>query len=91
MAIAEPQTSSPAAPAADPAKVDAFRRWGYLAADLDPLERLRPESHPALGDLTDPAVQGLRRIYSGPLGVELPDRCTHPPRHNPKDAISSSP
>jgi 2-oxoglutarate dehydrogenase E1 component len=71
MAIAEPQTTLPAPPAPDPAKVDAFRRWGYLAADLDPLGRLRPESHPALGDLTDPAVQGLRRIYSGPIGVEF--------------------
>src|SRR5690349_10680458 len=71
MAIAEPQPTAPPTPAPDPAKVDAFRRWGYLAADLDPLERLRPESHPALGDLTDPAVQGLRRIYSGPLGVEF--------------------
>ncbi len=32
---------------------------------------MRPERHPALGDLTAPAVQELRRIYSGPIGVEF--------------------
>ncbi|HEY8021905.1 MAG TPA: 2-oxoglutarate dehydrogenase E1 component, partial [Thermoanaerobaculia bacterium] len=77
MAIAAPQPTAPSASsvssglAPDPERVDAFRRWGYLAADLDPLERLRPELHPALGDLTDPSVQELRRVYAGPIGVEF--------------------
>jgi 2-oxoglutarate dehydrogenase E1 component len=71
MALAEAQQTAASAPNPDPRQVDAFRRWGYLAADLDPLERLRPERHPALGDLTDPAVQELRRTYSGPIGVEF--------------------
>src|ERR1044071_2545132 len=66
-AILEPRQRT----AVDPQRLDEFRRWGYLAADLDPLERLRPDSHPALGDLTDPAVASLRELYAGPLGVEV--------------------
>lgn len=53
----------------------AFRRWGYLAADLDALGRLEPYEH---ADITD-AVRGARksdvdrwrRIYCGPVGVEF--------------------
>jgi len=71
MAIAEAQPGASPATRPDPQTVDSFRRWGYLAADLDPLERLKPEEHPALGDLTDPAVQELRRTYCGPIGVEF--------------------
>ncbi len=66
-AILEPRQRT----AVDPQRLDEFRRWGYLAADLDPLERLRPDSHPALGDLTDPAVAQLRELYAGPIGVEF--------------------
>ncbi|HEV7515344.1 MAG TPA: thiamine pyrophosphate-dependent enzyme, partial [Thermoanaerobaculia bacterium] len=64
-------THLPPAAAPDPRTVDAFRRWGYLAADLDPLERLKPERHPELGDLGDPANAELARIYCGPIGVEF--------------------
>ena len=71
MAIAEAQPAATVTPSPDPQTVDAFRRWGYLAADLDPLDRLKPERHPALGDLTAPAVQDLRRVYAGPIGVEF--------------------
>jgi 2-oxoglutarate dehydrogenase E1 component len=55
---------------------DAFRRWGYLQADLDPLGRLQPVEHP---DLTE-AAQGkaaaataerYRTIYCGPIGAEF--------------------
>jgi 2-oxoglutarate dehydrogenase E1 component len=68
---AQPAQPTDARLTADPLTVDSFRRWGYLAADLDPLERLTPEHHPALGDLTDPKVAELRRIYCGPIGVEF--------------------
>ena len=51
--------------------LDLFRRWGYLAADLDPLGRLQPEFHPELGDLRDPAVAHLRAVYCGPVGAEF--------------------
>ena len=63
---------------------DLFRRWGYLAADLDPLGRLAPLHHPdldaALRDAEHSAeAAGWRRIYCGPIGAEFmhlphPDR-----------------
>ncbi len=50
--------------------MDAFRRWGYLQANLDPLGHFAPLPHPELdspGDMADDA----RRIYSGSIGVEF--------------------
>jgi len=55
--------------------MDAFRRWGYLQAELDPLGHFAPLPHPEL-DVTGEAADAARRIYSGSIGVEfmhLPD------------------
>ncbi|HEX4312265.1 MAG TPA: 2-oxoglutarate dehydrogenase E1 component [Acidobacteriaceae bacterium] len=56
---------------------DAFRRWGYLQAHLDPLEQyLAPLSVPEL-DLDNGSAAEARRIYSGTIGAEfmhLPSR-----------------
>jgi 2-oxoglutarate dehydrogenase E1 component len=50
--------------------LDAFRRWGYLQAQLDDLGRLPPLPHPELaGD--GPEVAAARAVYCGHLGVEL--------------------
>jgi 2-oxoglutarate dehydrogenase E1 component len=53
---------------------DAFRRWGFLAADLDPLERLQPYSHPDLEEAVAGArgsdVERWRSIYSSVVGIE---------------------
>jgi len=49
---------------------DAYRRWGYLEADLDPLGFLRPVPHSDLcveGEL----AQEARRVYCGTVGVEF--------------------
>jgi len=49
---------------------DAFRHWGYLEADLDPLGFLQPVPHPDLqmqGEYADEA----RRIYCGTIGAEF--------------------
>src|SRR5579863_6754242 len=49
---------------------DAFRRWGYLEADLDPLGFLRRQPHPDLridGEFAEQA----RRVYCGTVGVEF--------------------
>jgi 2-oxoglutarate dehydrogenase E1 component len=49
---------------------DAFRRWGYLEADLDPLGFLRPVPHsdlPVDGEL----AQEARRVYCGTVGAEF--------------------
>ncbi len=50
--------------------LDAFRRWGYLEADLDPLGFLKPVQVPELqmnGDLAREA----RKVYCGTIGVEF--------------------
>ncbi len=61
--------------ATDDRVTDAFRRWGYLEAALDPLGLVPPRRHvelPAQGD----EVVRARQWYCGPIGVEfmhLPD------------------
>ena len=62
----------------DPQILDAFRRWGYLQADLDWLGRLDPLAHPEL-DVEAPGVEEARRWYCGTLAAEFmhipdPDR-----------------
>jgi 2-oxoglutarate dehydrogenase E1 component len=61
----------PAATSADRERtLDAYRRWGYLEADLDPLGRMPPAAHaglPAAGDGADQA----RRWYCGTLAAEF--------------------
>jgi 2-oxoglutarate dehydrogenase E1 component len=54
---------------------DAYRRWGYLQADLDPLARLAPFEH---ADISDARSLGgrdenekWRSIYCGPIGFEF--------------------
>jgi 2-oxoglutarate dehydrogenase E1 component len=55
---------------------DAFRRWGYLQADLDPLGDLKPVAMPEL-DVSGPEAEAARRFYCATIGVEfmhIPDR-----------------
>jgi len=49
---------------------DAFRRWGYLEADLDPLGFLHPVPHADL-QIDGEFAQEARRIYCGTIGVEF--------------------
>jgi 2-oxoglutarate dehydrogenase E1 component len=49
---------------------DAFRRWGYYEATLDPLGFFAPMQHPDL-QLTGAAAEEARRIYCGTVGVEF--------------------
>jgi 2-oxoglutarate dehydrogenase E1 component len=49
---------------------DAYRRWGYLEADLDPLGFIRPVPHsdlPTEGEF----AQEARRVYCGTVGAEF--------------------
>lgn len=49
---------------------DAFRRWGYLQANLDPLGFLKPLKSPDLefeGEIADEA----RRYYCGSIGADF--------------------
>ncbi|MEP6645274.1 MAG: 2-oxoglutarate dehydrogenase E1 component [Acidobacteriaceae bacterium] len=50
--------------------LEAFRTWGYLEADLDPLGFLAPEPYPGL-QLDGEFVAEARRIYCGTVGVEF--------------------
>ncbi|MGD8412905.1 MAG: 2-oxoglutarate dehydrogenase E1 component [Candidatus Latescibacterota bacterium] len=53
---------------------EAFRRWGYLSANLDPLNRLAPYEHPDLTEAiaaADDDVARWKSIYTGDLGFEF--------------------
>src|SRR5579862_4290790 len=55
---------------------DAFRRWGYLQANLDPLGGLKPVAMTEL-DVSGAVAEEARRIYCGSIGAEfmhIPDR-----------------
>jgi 2-oxoglutarate dehydrogenase E1 component len=49
---------------------DAFRRWGYYEATLDPLGIFQPQKLADL-ELTGEAAEEARRIYCGNIGVEF--------------------
>jgi 2-oxoglutarate dehydrogenase E1 component len=54
----------------DEAIFDAFRRWGYLAADLDPVGYLQPLAPPELA-LEGETAARARRCYCGSIGAEF--------------------
>src|SRR5512134_2771639 len=54
---------------------DAYRRWGFLQADVDPLQRMAAFEHP---DIADARVMGASAdnekwssVYCGPIGFEF--------------------
>jgi 2-oxoglutarate dehydrogenase E1 component len=49
---------------------EAFRRWGFLEADLDPLGLFKPLKYPDL-ERAGPAADEARRIYCGSVGAEF--------------------
>src|SRR5260370_20584370 len=49
---------------------DAFRRWGYLEASLDPLGFFKPQPHPELA-LEGEAASQARKIYCGTIGADF--------------------
>ena len=49
---------------------DAFRRWGFLQAKLDPLGDVKPVAMPDL-DVTGPEADAARRFYCGSIGAEF--------------------
>src|ERR1700731_5067436 len=78
MATRNPKTSAPPtstslleAPNPERERVfDAFRHWGYLEADLDPLGFLQPVPPPDL-QIDSEFAQEARRVYCGTVGVEF--------------------
>jgi 2-oxoglutarate dehydrogenase E1 component len=59
---------------------EAFREWGYLEGDLDPLGFLRPRPHPSLQIESDYAREA-RAIYSSTIGIEI-NHISDPERRN---------
>src|SRR5438132_12460424 len=57
---------------------EAFRRWGYLEATLDPLGFLEPLKSPDL-DFSGPDADAARPIYPGTIGADSL-HLAHPPR-----------
>ena len=49
---------------------EAFRRWGYLQANLDPLGDLEGTAMPEL-DVSGPDAEAARRVYCGSIGAEF--------------------
>jgi 2-oxoglutarate dehydrogenase E1 component len=50
--------------------IEGYRRWGYLAANLDPLGFLTPVLHPELV-VTGEAAERAREFYCGTIGAEF--------------------
>src|SRR5215472_6040457 len=50
---------------------EAFRRWGYLEASLDPLGFLQPWKSPDLDGFTGPDAEQARRVYSATIGADF--------------------
>src|ERR1051325_2337337 len=49
---------------------DAFRQWGYLEADLDPLGFLHPEQRPEL-KIEGALAEEARQVYCSTVGAEF--------------------
>ena len=62
--------SAPSSPESRERIFEAFRRWGYLEADLDPLGFLKPLKSPDL-DFSGPDAEAARRFYSGTIGADF--------------------
>jgi len=58
-------------PAWDEKTLNAYRRLGFLHADLDPMGRLAPEAKPVLEGADPATAEHARRFYCGTIGVEF--------------------
>ena len=50
--------------------LDAFRRWGHLQANIDPIGHFKPVEHPDL-EFSAKESEFARKIYCGTVGVEF--------------------
>ncbi|HVH61641.1 MAG TPA: 2-oxoglutarate dehydrogenase E1 component, partial [Candidatus Sulfotelmatobacter sp.] len=50
---------------------DAFRRWGYCEANLDPLGLFAPLKHPDLAGFSGEVADEARRVYCGTIGADF--------------------
>src|SRR5216684_2563723 len=66
VAVIEPSADNPERESV----FNAFRQWGYLEGDLDPLGFLRPRPTPEL-QIEGEYAREARAIYSSTIGVEI--------------------
>ncbi len=70
----QPDSSPTSITAHDPL-ADAYRRWGYLQADLDPMGRIEPYEHPDVADARAMSsasdVNAWRSVYCAKIGFEF--------------------
>src|SRR5216684_1402495 len=66
VAVIEPSADNPERESV----FNAFRQWGYLEGDLDPLGFLRPRPTPEL-QIDSEHAREARAIYSSTIGVEI--------------------
>jgi 2-oxoglutarate dehydrogenase E1 component len=70
--LTTPTVTPERAPALDERTLNAYRRLGFLVADLDPMDRIPPERQPDLTENADPATAEYAcRFYCGTIGVEF--------------------
>src|SRR5215469_11282951 len=50
---------------------DAFRRWGYCEANLDPLGLFLPLRRPDLAGFSGEVAEEARRVYCGTIGADF--------------------
>jgi len=55
----------------DEQTLNAYRRLGFLLADLDPMNRIEPERQSGLEDCDPATAEYARRYYCGTIGVEF--------------------
>ncbi|HEV7508229.1 MAG TPA: 2-oxoglutarate dehydrogenase E1 component [Thermoanaerobaculia bacterium] len=67
-----PLPLTPERPSAlDEKSLNAYRRLGFLLADLDPMNRLPPATAPGLEDCDPVTAEYAHRCYCGTVGVEF--------------------
>src|SRR5258708_18968643 len=69
---------------------DAFRRWGYLEATLDPLGLFEPLKHPDLHVLTGEVAEEARRVYCNTIGADFMPLSETERRHWIADRLRTS-
>jgi 2-oxoglutarate dehydrogenase E1 component len=68
----QPAAVTPERPAAlDETTLNAYRRLGFLLADLDPMNRIEPEKQTGLEDCDPATAEYASRYYCGTIGVEF--------------------
>src|SRR5271170_4886647 len=69
---------------------NAYRQWGYLEGDLDPLGFLRPRETPEL-EREGEYAREARAIYSSTIGVEINHICNPERRRWIYEQMESAP